>query len=322
MTMCPTETVAKTAVRGTMIALAGTPSVRSGDEPWKSLRSPQGREFTGSLDLRTDGSGPVKIQLGAHALFLQRQTEVSLSLAPGQLFSRLTRGEVFFDIAPGMEAVAVETPHGRVEVRGTRFFVAVDRNETEVGVQKEVVAFKAQEKAVELAAAQRSEARAGQAPKEPERTDLGRRMIWVRTLEDFRAFEGEQLALQQGMVAIQDAGASGGLAVGVKGAIAHGQEPSAEVILKRRQPVPYALWVRAHRPHPNAPGLHVQVHNQARTGIQAPAGKAGWQWVRAGTVDLPEEACRVKLTDSAGGIRIDQILLTSDLDFNPTSDER
>lgn len=318
----PTDTIAKAAPRGTVLVLAGTPAVRSGDEPWKSLKSLQGREFAGSLDFRTDGAGPVKIKMGPHTFFLQRQTEVSVSLEPDQLSGRLTRGEAFFDITPGKDAVAVETPHGRVDVKGTRFFVAVDRSDTEVAVQKGLVTFKAQERSVELAAGQRSEARDGQAPKAPERTDLGRRMNWVRALEEFRTFEAEQLTLQSGMVAIQDAAASGGVAVGVKGTVPDGQEPSAELVMKRRQPVPYALWVRAHWPHAGAQGLHVQVNNQARAGIQGSSGKPGWQWIRAGHYETSEETFRVRLSDSAGGIRIDQILLTSDLDFTPVIDQR
>jgi len=49
---------------------------------------------------------------------------------------------------------------------------------------------------------------------------------------------------------------------------------------------------------------------------QVPANPA-WQWVRAGSVELPEAPFRVRLTDTQPGLRIDQILLTTDAEFVP-----
>lgn len=39
-------------------------------------------------------------------------------------------------------------------------------------------------------------------------------------------------------------------------------------------------------------------------------------------MDLPEEAFGMKLSDFTGAIRLDQILLTSDLDFTHESDKK
>ena len=44
-----------------------------------------------------------------------------------------------------------------------------------------------------------------------------------------------------------------------------------------------------------------------------------WQWVRVGTFDLPDDAFRVRIVDPQGGLRVDQVLLTSDPELNPES---
>jgi hypothetical protein len=183
-----------------------------------------------------------------------------------------------------------------------------------VVVQRGKVEYTSGERTVAVSPGERSlEARA------PEKTDVARRLAWLRPLDDTLTTEAEQLVLQQGMVQLPDPTASGGVAVGLKGHPAPNAEPSAEFRVKRKQASPYAVWIRLQWTHNVAPGFWVQVHEAPRWNAKDVVSKPGWQWVRAGTYDLPEEAVRLRFVDPQGGARVDQILVTTDLDLTPES---
>ncbi|HYE97255.1 MAG TPA: hypothetical protein VEJ18_00025, partial [Planctomycetota bacterium] len=47
-----------------------------------------------------------------------------------------------------------------------------------------------------------------------------------------------------------------------------------------------------------------------------------WQWVRLGVYELPAEPFRLRLSDPRGDARLDQMLLTTDLDYSPGEDRK
>jgi hypothetical protein len=188
----------------------------------------------------------------------------------------------------------------------------VDRNETEVVVQRGAVLFNE----VALGAGERSNGGA------PQKVDLTKRLAWVRGLEDTIRIEADQMALAGGMAVLPDATASGGRAIGVKDAPKPGQEAVAEIAAKRKQAAPYAVWIRLHWAH-NVPSALTLSVGDALTWSSKPVTAAPtWQWVRAGSAELPEGAFRVRLQDSQPGMRIDQIVLTSDPELNLEQDKK
>jgi hypothetical protein len=130
------------------------------------------------------------------------------------------------------------------------------------------------------------------------------------------------MALQGGMAILPDPAASGGRAIGIKDAPKPGVEAAAELRAKRKQPAPYAVWVRFSWPHNVPSALTLSVGDALRWTSKDVPPSAGWQWARAGTVELSDDPFRLRLADTKAGMRIDQILLTSDLEFNPETDKR
>jgi hypothetical protein len=126
------------------------------------------------------------------------------------------------------------------------------------------------------------------------------------------------MTLQGGMVVIADATASGGRAIGMT---KPGGEATAEIRGKRKQAVPYAVWVRLLWPH-NVPSALALSVGDLRWTSKDVASAPGWQWVRAGSAELAEEAFRLRLSDTKVGLKVDQVLITSDPDFNPETDKR
>ncbi len=306
-------------LRATLVAVMGGLSTQGeGEAAWQAARLAQPREFAGTVKLRGDAGGS-KLRLGAHTIFVQRAAEIAVTLEEGRTLVRLARGEAFFDVTPGADAFVVESANGTVTVKGTRFLVAAD---TEVLVQRGKVDLAGAGQTVAVSAGERSAAAAGKPPAPPTKsTDFVRRLAWVRALEDYIPIEAEQMALQQGMAVVPDPAASGGRAVAPV-TLKPGQEPAAEIPVRRKQASPYAIWVRYHWNHNVPSSLSVQVHDGPKWTGKDVTANAAWQWVRVGTMDLPETPFRVRVTDATHGGRIDQLLVTSDLDFNPETDRR
>ncbi len=297
-------------LRGSLTAVSGSVATQLDADAWQPLRVAQGRDFMGAVKLKADVAAG-KVRVGAHTVYLQRGGELALTLEEGRTQVRLARGEAFFDVTPGRDPFEVETPQGVVRVKGTRFLVALDRNETEVVVQRGAVQFND----VALAAGERSNGGV------PQKADPSKRLAWVRGLEDTIRIEAEQMTMA-GMAVLPDATASGGRAVGVKDAPKPGQEAVAEIAAKRKQAVPYAVWIRLHWAHGVPSALTLSVGDVLTWSSKPVTSGPAWQWVRAGSAELPEGAFRVRLQDSQPGMRIDQIVLTSDPEFSPEQDKK
>jgi ferric-dicitrate binding protein FerR (iron transport regulator) len=296
------------------MALVGTLSSRAeGDAAWQPTRVAQSREFAGAIDVRADAS-PIKLKLGAHTLLLKGRTELSVALEEGGTRVRLARGEAIFDVSG---AFSVQTANAMISVTGTRFLVSGDADETEVVVQRGGVELAAAEKSVKLGPSERSVAAAGKAPSAPARADLAKRLQWARALEETLTIEAELMALQKGMSVIADAGASGGRGIGVKGPVAAGTEATAEARVQVKQPVPYSVWMRIQWNHGVAPAFTLQVHEHPKASPHGVAAKPGWQWVRAGSYDVPADGFRLRVADGQGGVRIDRLVVTSDPEYVP-----
>lgn len=308
-------------LRGRLTAVVGALGTRSdGDRAFEAVKQGQGRDFAGTVSVKAEVSA-VKARVGTTTVFLRPRTEAELTLFEGETFVRLSAGEAAFDVTPGRGAFVLETPHGRVRVTGTRFRVALEKAATEVAVLRGSVEFRAQDQAVSLSAGEESAAPAGGAPKAPMRLDA-RAFQWVRALEDTLLLEAEAFALQGGMAPMADTSASGGRSIGGKGSATGGRLPTAEARLRVKQPVPYAVWIRVLWGH-NVPSvLSIQIHDHpAWDGRSVPSNPA-WQWVRLGVFELPVEPFRVRMVDPRGDARIDQVLLTTDLDDTPETDRR
>jgi hypothetical protein len=296
----PAPTRAK--VRGTLLALAGGCTTQAeGEAAWQNAKLAQSRDFSGSLRIRTE-TLPAKARLGTATYYLRGGSELEVSLEEGGTLVRLAKGEALFDVAPGKDLFRVETPTGRVTVKGTRFLVALG----EVVVQRGRVEFAAGDRTVTVSGGERS---VGAAP--AEKTDVAKRLLWMKPLDETLTVKAEAMTCQQGMTLLPDR------TVGLKVPPAANTEPSAEVRLKRKQAAPYSVWLHLHWGHNVAPGFLVQVHDAPRWSGKDVTFNAAWQWVKVGTFELPDEAFRIRVIDSQGGLRFDQILVTSDLDLNP-----
>jgi ferric-dicitrate binding protein FerR (iron transport regulator) len=298
----PAPVPTRARLRGSLLAVSGSVSTQADADVWQPLRVAQTRDFMGAVKIRADVAAS-KVRVGVHTVYLQRGGELALSLEEGRTHVTLARGEAFFDVTPGRDPFEVETVHGLVTVKGTRFLVALDKNETEVAVQRGAVQFNA----MALAAGERSTGGA------PQKADLARRLPWVRALEEILRIEGEQMALSGGMAILADAAASGGRAIGAKA----GPDAVAEISARRKQPVPYSFWIRLHWAHGVPSALSLSVGDALTWSSKDVVANPNWQWVRAGSAELPDGPFRVRLTDTHGGIRIDQIVITSDPDFTP-----
>jgi outer membrane biosynthesis protein TonB len=308
----PAPEPTRVALKGSVFAIAGSCASQVEGETLQALRVGQKRDFAGTLKLKAE-TAAAKVAVGSVTYYLQRGGELSLLLEEGRTRVQLARGEAFFDVTPGKGAFVVETALGTATVKGTRFLVSAEKAETEVVVQKGAVEFNA----VALAAGERCAAGANRAASAPQKADLAKRLSWLRGLEDTILIEADQMALQGGMTVLADPTASAGRAIGAKAPLKPGQEAIAEIAARRKQAAPYAVWIRLHWGHgvPSAATLSVgdAVTWSSKSVVMSPA----WQWVRVGTAELPDDRFRVRLTDTQGGLRVDQILITSDPELHP-----
>lgn len=296
----------RVALKGSIFSIAGTCTSQLEGEAVQPLRAGQKRDFAGALKLKAEVAA-TKLALGTVTVYLQRGGELSVLLEEGRTKAQLARGEAFFDVTPGKGAFIVDGAMGTVTVKGTRFLVS----EADVLVQKGSVDFNA----VAVAAGERSAGGPNRTASPPQKADLAKRLAWLRPLEDSILIEADQMALQGGMTVLADPTALGGRAIGIKPPLKPGQDAVAEIAGKRKQAVPYAVWIRLHWGHgvPSAATLSVgDLTWSSRNVVMSP----NWQWVRVGTTDL-DERFRVRLTDTQPGMRIDQILITSDPELNP-----
>lgn len=313
----PAPEPTRVALKGSVFAIAGSCSAQSdGDATSQALRAGQKRDFAGMIKLKADVAA-AKFAIGSVTYYLQRSSELSILLEEGRATVRLARGEAFFDVIPGKGQFVVETAQGQVTVKGTRFLVSADKAETEVLLQRGAVNFTASDKTVSLSPSERSSATAGQGPSAPQKADLTKRLSWVRSLEDSILIDADQMALQGGMAVLPDPTASGGRAIGVKAPLKAGQEAVAEILAKHKQAVPYIVWVRLHWSHGVPSALTLSVGDALTWSSKGVAANPAWQWVRVGTAELPEERFRVRLTDTQFGLRVDQVLITTDPELNP-----
>jgi ferric-dicitrate binding protein FerR (iron transport regulator) len=307
----PGPALTRARLRGSLLATSGSVATQLDAEGWQPLRVAQGRDFMGVVKVKAEVAA-AKFRVGTQTVYLQRGGELALLLEEGRTQVRLARGEAFFDVTPGRDPFEVETPQGLVSVKGTRFLVALDRNGTEVAVERGLVQFNA----VSLHAGEHSSG----GP--PQKADLMKRLSWVRGLEETIRIETRQMALSGGMATLSDATASGGRAIGVRDPLKAGQEAVAEIAARRKQPAPYTVWIRLHWAHGVPSALTLSV-GEALSWSSKPVGASpSWQWIRAGTVELPDGAFRVRLTDIQPGMRIDQIVITSDPELNPEQDKK
>lgn len=302
----PPPTRAK--LRGSLLLVAGACSTEAeGDAAWQIAKPAQLREFSGSVKLRAETSA-AKTRMGAATYYLRGGTELTIGIEEGATIVRLDKGEAFFDVTPGKDTFVVQTANCKTTVRGTRFLVTP----LEVAVQRGKVEFTAREKSVTVGAGERS---VGAQPSE--RVELAKRLAWMRPLEETIMIKAETMAVSQGMAILSDPGASGGRAIGLKGAPVANAEPSAEIRIKRKQAAPHAVWIRLQWSHGVPPGFTVQVHDAQPWSGRDVVAKPGWQWARVGTFDLPDDSFRLRVVDAQGGLRFDEILVTTDLELNP-----
>ena len=239
-------------------------STQSEGEAAQPLKPGQKRDFPGIVRVKADN--PVKFAIGTTTYYLQRSSELSIQLQEGRTHVQLAKGEAFFDVTPGNGLFEVDGAAGQIVVKGTRFLVS----EADVLVQRGAVEHTTGGQTATLT------------PKP--KADLSRRLSWVRGLEDSLWIEAEQFTAQ-GMAVITDASASGGRALGLT---KPGVEGSAEIRGKRKQAVPYAVWVRLLWPH-NVPSALALSVGDLRWTSKDVASAPAWQWVRAGTAELAEE---------------------------------
>jgi len=311
----PAPEPTRVALKGSVFTIAGSLASQVEGEAVQPLRAGQKRDFAGTLKLRADVAA-AKALIGPATYYLQRGSELSVLHEEGRTKVQLPKGEAFFDVTPGKGSFVVETALGTVTVRGTRFLVSAEKAETEVFLQKGSVEFAAADQTVTLSPGERSAA-TGRTPSAPQKADLGKRMAWIRALEDTIVIEADQMALQGGMTVLPDPTAAGGRAIGIKAPLKAGQDAVAEIAAKRKQSVPYAVWIRLHWAHGVPSAATLSVGDALAWSSKGVVMSPNWQWVRVGSTDLPEERFRVRLTDTQPGMRIDQILITSDLELNP-----
>lgn len=306
----------RVALKGSVLSIAGSCSaLTEGEAASQALRIGQKREFAGTLRLKADLAS-AKVSVGTVTYYLQRGAELSILLEEGRTKAQLSKGEAFFDVTPGQGQFVVEGVHGRVTVKGTRFLVTTDKTDTEVLLQKGSVEFAAAEQTVVLSPGEQS-ASSGRVPSAPQKADLAKRLSWVRALEESIAIEADQMVLQGGMTILPDPSAKGGRAIGIKVPLKAGQEAIAEIAARRKQSVPYVVWVRLHWGHGTPSEMSLSVGNAFTWSSKSVVMSPNWQWVRAGTAELADEKFRVRVTDTHPGMKIDQILLTTDPELNP-----
>jgi hypothetical protein len=315
----PAPEPTRVALKGSAFTIVGSCATQAEGEPAvQALRAGQKREFAGSLRLKADVAA-TKLGLGTVTCYLQRGGELSVLLEEARTRVLLARGEAFFDVPPGKGLFVVETAQGKVTVKGTRFLVSAEKAETEVLLQRGAVDFAAGDQTVPLSPGERSAATAGRVPSPPLKTDVAKRLAWLRPLEDTIVIDADQMALQGGMAVLPDPTAQGGRAIGVKGHLKPGQEGVAEILAKRKQPVPYAVWIRLHWGHGVPSAATLTVGDGLTWSSKGVAMSPNWQWVRAGTAEFSDERFRVRLADPQAGLRVDQIVITSDPELNPES---
>lgn len=305
-------------VPAALFAAAGTASTRpDGEAAWKTLKVGQTVELKGLHCLRTNGAR-AKTRLGADTLYLSRATDLTISPEKDVTRLRLAQGEAFFSVNAQERkgvAFAVGTPHGTVTVRGTRFLVTVQPKETQVHVERGTVDFAAAGKTLTLTDGESAAAADGKEPRAAGRAAIAPKTKWVQDLEENLKIEAELLALKPPLRAVRDPAASGGGAIGVTGNPSDNAEGAAEARVRLKQPVPYAVWMRVLFTRARDTGwtLHLGDRDVA---LDVPSA-AQWQWLRLGPFDLPEGEFRLRLTQRMSDARVDQIILSSDPDYDP-----
>ncbi len=123
------------------------------------------RHFAGSREsgtLLNDAPQPQRMRLAdGSELILNSDTEVEVL---GHRHIRVTRGDVLLDVAKDRQRFTVESPHGRVEVLGTRFLVSANDLETVAAVLRGRVRIENQQGAEVLRPGEQGVLRDGQMP--------------------------------------------------------------------------------------------------------------------------------------------------------------
>jgi hypothetical protein len=307
----------RTLRKSNLALIAGSLSLQGdGEKTWQSARIARVREFPGEIALKADVSSS-KLRTGPHTLYLRRGAEAVLICEEARTTVRLERGEAFFDIVPGREPWSVETAQGKVSVLGTRFLVTAEKAATEVTLQRGSVEFSVRGNSVRLDPGQASEAGPDGGPSPAKAVDPASRLAWVQGLEETLKIEAEQMSVQGGFSVAGDPSAGGGKLLAAKDRFPAGQEASAELRFRTKQAVPYQLWVRLQWGHNVPSGAWVKPGDAAPwTGKDLKFSPA-WQWVRIGAFEPVEALLAIKLGDAVGGIRFDQLVLTSDAEWLP-----
>ena len=305
--------------KASVVLVAGSLSMQAeGEKAWSSARVDRSREFMGVLGLKADVAS-AKLRIGPDTIYLRRGAELSLVCEEEKTGVRLDRGEALFDIVPGRHPWSVETERGKVSVLGTRFLVASDNAATEVLLQRGSVEVSTKIAKVILKPGEMSVVGNEGAPEAAKPADLARRLTWVQALEETLRIEAEQMAFKPGFSVAADPAASGGRCLVAKDRLVAGQEASAEVRVRTKQSGPYHVWVRLQWGHNVPSGAWVQAGDAATWSGKDLRLVQEWRWTRMGAVDPGEGALPVKLGDGIGGIRFDQVVLTTDPEFNTES---
>jgi len=114
----------------------------------------------------SDGS-IVKLSAGSTLIFSEDKARVA------QL-----NGEAFFHVSKNGKAFIVQSEHAEIEVLGTKFNVNNRHQKTELSVTEGKVAFRSGNKKVILVENEYSEAKHGDSPTNPIKTDLNEKLLW------------------------------------------------------------------------------------------------------------------------------------------------
>jgi ferric-dicitrate binding protein FerR (iron transport regulator) len=228
----------------------------------------------------------------------------------------LASGEMFADVVSAAdhktEVFNVETPHGTVHVRGTRFDVRVEEKRTIVGVAEGTVVCRGGRTEVTVREGNQSEIRGGYGalpPKKANAHDIG---AWVRSLETYLWIEAESGRLVEGSEVASDAGASGGR---FARATADGGG-LLQLDVHPHKPGAYRLWGRVRNGTKRA-DFSTRLNDGAHMGMLNDYNAADWHWIPGPVFEMSAGAGIVSLWFAGKEAGVDRVLLTTDSGFQP-----
>lgn len=300
-------------------ALGSVELLRPGQDGWQPLKEGQTVKAEGRLSLKVGSSKAARVTFAGYTISLDRNSELSVALFERDCELALSRGAALLDgRAAGGRGVSFQVVGARVRAKGGRLLVALAHRQARVLTFDGDVSVEASGREVAVPRGLACLLAEGKAPAEPAKADPAPLLAWTRDLETFVTCEAEKGRVKGSMKVRTDSSASGGRFV-TSSPRDHQDEPgSVEVVFEVKRAGVFRVFARTSTGERRERGEFVVFFDGGRPHEIAVRGRGDeWRWAAIDAVELAAGRHVVCFHDPRGGLRIDSIVITTDMLFHP-----